>query len=607
MKLLHPVLLLASFGALGGRASIVDDIVNALESVVECGACHDVLLPLVQTLAHLGNDDFVSAFASICKLIGAADDDVCEGELARTGPIIAHSLRSFKASGTTATKFCEAVFGLCQQPAVTAYSVPFSSSAPSNPTQFVSKGRTPFQVVHFSDVHIDRSYTVGAEASCTKPICCRNFADHTGAVTTAAQPFGNSKCDSPVDLAASFLSAVGTIGKGAKFAIFTGDVEEGDTWLVDKADVTADLKAFNDQLASAISLPVYPAIGEHDAAPVNSFPRSTTKTTIDSQWVFDTQGAGWEQWIGGAAADQVTHTSGSYSAVVPDTNLRILSMNTNYWYKQNFWLYDSKSQIADPNGLFAFMTAQLQAAEDAGQRVWITGHIPSGKSDFPHDQSNYYDQIVQRYKNTIAAQFFGHSHKDEFEIAYSDWSNKNADTADSILFVAPALTPTSGNPAFKVYDVDPDTYEVMDMKVYYTDVSAPSFQTSPTWGLYYSARDTWGPLVGLSASAPLDASFWHKLTEVFETNSTAFQLYNTHLTRGGKVSTCDGACATKAICNMRAARAENSCDVTTPGISFKRGLDKHAHVEDDACEGGAIGSIMRNMVGGRKLVFNDEQ
>ena len=66
---------------------------------------------------------------------------------------------------------------------------------------------------------------------------------------------------------------------------------------------------------------------------------------------------------------------------------------------------------ADPNGLFAFMVDQLQAAEDAGQRAWIIGHMPSGKSDFPHDQSNYYDQIIQRYKNTIAGQFFGHSHK----------------------------------------------------------------------------------------------------------------------------------------------------------------------------------------------------
>lgn len=36
--------------------------------------------------------------------------------------------------------------------------------------------------------------------------------------------------------------------------------------------------------------------------------------------------------------------------------------------------------------------------------------MPPGETDTLHDQSNYYDQIVQRYKDTIAAQFFGHTH-----------------------------------------------------------------------------------------------------------------------------------------------------------------------------------------------------
>lgn len=40
----------------------------------------------------------------------------------------------------------------------------------------------------------------------------------------------------------------------------------------------------------------------------------------------------------------------------------------------------------DPNGLFEFMVSQLQAAEDAGQKAWIIGHIPSGKADISHDQ-----------------------------------------------------------------------------------------------------------------------------------------------------------------------------------------------------------------------------
>ncbi|KIJ39838.1 hypothetical protein M422DRAFT_128512, partial [Sphaerobolus stellatus SS14] len=92
--------------------------------------------------------------------------------------------------------------------------------------KFVSKGRKPFQVVHFSDVHIDRQYTLGSEANCTKNICCRNFSDQSGPVKDPAQPFGNSHCDSPPDLADSMLDATLEFAPEAKFSIFTGDVIE---------------------------------------------------------------------------------------------------------------------------------------------------------------------------------------------------------------------------------------------------------------------------------------------------------------------------------------------------------------------------------------------
>jgi sphingomyelin phosphodiesterase len=72
---------------------------------------------------------------------------------------------------------------------------------------------------------------------------------------------------------------------------------------------------------------------------------------------------------------------------------------------------------------------ELQAAEDAGQRAWIIAHMPPGTSDALHDQvrhgvnrppvailtmslqSNYFDQVVQRYHNTIGGQFYGHTHQ----------------------------------------------------------------------------------------------------------------------------------------------------------------------------------------------------
>ncbi|KAI0061958.1 sphingomyelin phosphodiesterase [Artomyces pyxidatus] len=579
------------------NCSLLSDILSAFETSTDCTSCHATLLPALQTGAQQGDTVFVSTLTTVCQTLKLADDDVCVGEFERVGPILAHSLRALDTTGPTATQLCDAAFGLCQPLPVNPFTVTFPEPAPAQPKKFVSRGRPPIKVVHFSDVHIDRQYTVGADANCTKNICCRDFADHMGPVTEPAGPFGNPACDTPVNLAESMLSAIAGGGFGEpQFAIFTGDVVSGDTWIVDKSEAAKDLVDWNAAMLSGLQIPVYPTLG-HDSAPVNSFPRNTTRTNETSQWVFDIEQVGWEPWIGRSGAEQQDHTSGSYATVVPGTNLRIVSINTQYWYKEKPFscLRDSR----DPNGILSFVVDQLQSAEDLGQRAWLVGHIPPGKADIIHDQSNYYNQIVQRYINTVAAQFFGHSHKDQFEIAYSDFSNQTASSADSIVFIGPALTPTSGNPAFKIYDVDPDTFEVMDAKVFITNISDPHFQVEPcpaTWKLYYSARDSYGPLVGpLAPTDPLNASFWHQLTDVFEANDTAFQLFNTRISRGGAVSACNGDCKTTTICDMRAARAENNCDFITPGTQLKREVRTERSVHG-GCESGGISTLLRGAI-----------
>lgn len=76
------------------------------------------------------------------------------------------------------------------------------------------------------------------------------------------------------------------------------------------------------------------------------------------------------------------------------------------YYKENFWLYEATMET-DPSGQLAWLVTELQAAEDAGERVYIIGHMPMGAGDALYDGSNYFDQIVNRYEATIAALFFG--------------------------------------------------------------------------------------------------------------------------------------------------------------------------------------------------------
>ncbi|PPQ81932.1 hypothetical protein CVT25_013780 [Psilocybe cyanescens] len=594
MLLLTRITYLLAFG-LVAYASILSDILNAIENAVDCASCH-ALLGVLQGVALLGDTVFSSALVSVCKATGAEDDDVCQGLLTEQGPIIAHDLRSISVLGQTATKFCNAAIGLCQDPAVNAFTVPFPKPAPTNPKVFTSTGKPPFQVAHFSDAHIDRMYTAGSDSNCTKPICCRNFADQTGPVQVPAGPSGSLNCDTPTTLVQSMLRSVAT--QNAQFSIFTGDVVEAAVWLVDQTENTSDMQKFNNEMATLLNSPVFPAIGNHEAAPVNVFPRNTTNQG-QVQWVFDTQSQGWNPFIGTAAASQVQHMSGSYSVNPAGTNLRIISLNTIYWYKDNFYLYDSDKFQPDPNGIIGFAVQQLQAAEDAGQRAWVIAHMPPSGGDALHDQSNYFDQVVQRYKNTIAGLFFGHTHRDEFAIAYSNYNNQTADTADGIAWIAPSLTPRQANPSFRLYDVDPDTYEIMDSRTFISDMSDPSFQTSPTWKQEYSARATYGPAIGgWPATQSLNAAFWHKVTEAFVSNDALFQTFNSLKTRGVQVSACTGDCKTTTICNLRALRAENNCVVATPGLNFRRGeeeIDTSQRGHVDHCEGTGVRTVFENI------------
>ncbi|PQE07523.1 Acid sphingomyelinase protein [Rutstroemia sp. NJR-2017a BBW] len=577
------------------KRDTISDLITDIEQATTCAACQPLLL-LLQTVAHLGNDAFTSVITAVCQGLGVEDADVCAGAIGLEGPILAHDLREFTVGTHTAQLFCSTIFGLCDYPAVTPYTVTFPTTKPANAARPAVSGKTPLQIVHYSDIHVDLSYTVGANYNCTKNICCRPYtsADAPGVTDYPAGAYGNVQCDSPLSLEKSMYSAIKSLVPNAAFAIFTGDVVEGAVWLVNETEVTGDLTNAYTQMSS-LGIPIYGVVGNHDAAPVNSFPPAAVDTTIDSDWVYSTLSSAWSKWIGSTAA-ATTDNYGAYSVKYAGGNLKIISFNSNFYYKQNFWLYE-KTMETDPSGQLAWLVTELQAAETAGQRVWLMGHMPMGAGDAFHDGSNYFNQIVQRYSATIAAMFYGHTHKDEFEISYSDYTKPTASGATAMSYIAPALTPTSGNPTFRVYSVDPVTFGVLDVTTYITDITSSTYQSGPVWKKYYSVKEAYGPLVTpplTSASAELTPAFWHNVTTLFENNDTVFQQYIARKSRGYEPSTCTGDCKTSEICQLRAAESQYNCVTISPGVNFKhkhkREEESVAHV--DSCDGSVAASSL---------------
>lgn len=305
--------------------------------------------------------------------------------------------------------------------------------------------------------------------------------------------------------------------------------------------------------------PIYAVVGNHESSPVNSFPSNAVAPKYSTQWVFDTLASHWSSWIGDTSS--VIH-SGSYSVKHPSSNLRIISLDTNYYYNAAFWTYDDPIP-QDPKDQFAWLISELSAAEAAHENVYIIGHMPMGDVDSHRHYSNSFDQIVNRYEATIAAMFWGHTHVDHFEITYSDYAHRSPSTASKMGYICPALTPLEGMPAFRIYDVDPDTFAVVDHSTYIANMDDASFHKDPVWTKYYSAKEAYGSAVPIDPKAEMSAAWWHNVTELFKTNETLFEQYYARKSRGWDVQDCDESCRKNEICQLQAGRAENNCKPST--------------------------------------------
>lgn len=206
------------------------------------------------------------------------------------------------------------------------------------------------------------------------------------------------------------------------------------------------------------------------------------------------------------------------------------------------------------------MISELQQAEDAGERVWIIGHVLSGwdgTNPMPNPTNLFY-QIVDRYSpHVIANIFFGHTHEDQFMIYYANNGTvQNDDTALMTGWIGPSVTPlTNLNSGFRMYEVDTGDFSIYEAYTFYSDVSSyPSLnETGPTFSFEYSTRATYGPATGWNDNDPLNATFWHRVTEAMERD---ISLVNLHNTLQGKKSIkspicTDRACQKAKVCYMR--------------------------------------------------------
>ncbi|KAJ7600461.1 hypothetical protein C8J56DRAFT_1038109 [Mycena floridula] len=167
------------------------------------------------------------------------------------------------------------------------------------------------------------------------------------------------------------------------------------------------------------------ALGNHDNAPANPFPRNKTALdALDSQWVFDIEKEDWSDWdwIGAAASEQVSHSSGSiqlsfrnhinkYGLLVQYKQVVLILLQTDA-LSTSFYF---RNKLPDHS--------RYPRVQEACVPVSI--RVGPGSPEIP-----------QIYRWNVIR----HTHRDQIEISYSNYSDQNANTVTSVAWIAPGLT-----------------------------------------------------------------------------------------------------------------------------------------------------------------------
>ncbi|TRM70481.1 Metallo-dependent phosphatase-like protein [Schizophyllum amplum] len=560
--------------ALGQLSSVANS--SALnDTCAKCVAGLEVAKFLALAAPEQGPELAVGA----CKLFDYDDDASCEITYSRQGlgNILTQVIANADAASLDGQMLCYTFLGLCPIAPVPELDLStwFTKPQKPDPLPFKQRSGERLKVLHLSDVHLDARYATGAEANCTSGICCRTNNHNTNfpeEVLVPAPRFGHYLCDTPESLMISAMEAIplltDTVDTGFAFSIYTGDLVSHDNDQQGSRDYstyteTVIFDLFRRMLGSG---PVYATMGNHDSYNSDQdAPHSIGGDLAEQfQWNYDHLASLWahEEWLPDAAVELARSNYGGYMAKRAD-GLRVIALNTNLWYRHNYFNYINMTH-PDTSGILRFLTDELQEAEDAGDRVWIIGHVGSGwdGTNALPGPTNLFYQIVDRFSpHVIANIFWAHTHEDQLSLYYANNATEmSAETAQAMAWIGPSITSrTRVNAGFRVYEVDSATFEVMDSHTWFSNVSMygdldSQVEVGPTFQYEYSARKVYGSYVdGWGAEDPLNATWWHKVTEAMEADHSLVSTFNTLQGKSSPMSpncTSD-KCAEAKVCYLR--------------------------------------------------------
>ncbi|UYV61789.1 SMPD1 [Cordylochernes scorpioides] len=388
------------------------------------------------------------------------------------------------------------------------------------------------KVLHLSDTHFDPYYKEGNDADCGEPLCCRIQDGPAPTPERAAGKWGDYRdCDTPLRTLEHMLQNIARNHK-IDYVLWTGDIPPHDIWNTTRKSNIEILHSVSRMINKYLGkVPIFPALGNHESSPVNSFPIPEIVGKNSISWLYEELALAWKPWL----PEQSLRTlrKGAYYSVTLQSNFKIISINTNYCNNLNWWLLINTT---DPANQLRWLINELQLSELIGQKVHIIGHIPPGTMDCLSEWSRNFYKIINRYEGTVTAQFYGHTHTDEFEVFYDE---ETLTRPTSIAYVGPSVTTYEGvNPGYRIYTVDGNYKDsskftnimigkivkfywyqlVLDHETYTMDLEEANRNDKPVWELEYTAKAD----LGMPSLTPKD---WNDLISRMAKDDDLFQKF----------------------------------------------------------------------------------
>lgn len=206
--------------------------------------------------------------------------------------------------------------------------------------------------------------------------------------------------------------------------------------------------------------------------------------SMSAQWLYDYSAEAWAQWLPDDALETVR--IGGYYTILVRPGFRVVALNNNECYTYNWWILYSRDAMVDQ---LNWLHDTLLEAEREYEKVHILAHIPSGEGSCYEFFSREYGRIVERFHETISAQFNGHTHRDEFNVFYSRDTNEhainvawNGGSTTSFSFV---------NPNYIMYYVDTEIFQVNEFEswIYNLTEANEHPDRNPIWYKHYSFKE----------------------------------------------------------------------------------------------------------------------